>query len=70
MAGGELFGFLGILLALPSSAIAMVLLRYVHERYTSSTMYAGPEPKTEPAPLIVVIDNVHAANSIEPPAPP
>ena len=69
MAGGELFGFLGILLALPMSAIAMVLLRYVHERYTSSTMYAGPEPKAEPPPLIVTIDNVHANSSSEPSAP-
>lgn len=41
MAGGQLFGFLGILLALPVSAIAMVLLRYAHERYTASRLYAG-----------------------------
>ena len=55
MAGGQLFGFLGVLLALPVSAIAMVLLRYGHERYTSSTLYAGATPPvTEPAGLIVV----------------
>ena len=69
MAGGHLFGFLGVLLALPFSAIAMVLLRYVHERYTASVMYAGPEPQAEPPPLIVVIDTVHAADSAEPSAP-
>ncbi len=44
MAGGQLFGFLGVLLALPVSAIAMVLLRYAHERYTTSRLYAGSHP--------------------------
>lgn len=39
MAGGQLFGFLGILLALPAAAVFMVLLRYAHERYTQSLLY-------------------------------
>jgi predicted PurR-regulated permease PerM len=54
MAGGRLFGFLGILLALPISAVAMVLLRYAHARYTSSAMYTGPAPLVETSTLIVV----------------
>ena len=41
LAGGQLFGFLGMLLALPVAAIANVLLRYAHERYTQSRLYAG-----------------------------
>jgi predicted PurR-regulated permease PerM len=41
LAGGTLFGFLGMLLALPVAAIANVLLRYAHERYTRSRLYAG-----------------------------
>ena len=41
MAGGQLFGFLGMLLALPVAAVANVLLRYAHERYTQSDLYAG-----------------------------
>jgi predicted PurR-regulated permease PerM len=41
LAGGQLFGFLGMLLALPVAAIANVLLRYAHERYTQSHLYAG-----------------------------
>ena len=49
LAGGQLFGFLGVLLALPSAAIVMVLLRYLHARYKSSELYVGtsrngPEP--------------------------
>ena len=41
LAGGQLFGFLGMLLALPVAAIANVLLRYAHERSTHSRLYAG-----------------------------
>ena len=43
MAGGQLFGFLGVLLALPVAAVAMVMLRYAHEKYTHSHLY-GAEP--------------------------
>ena len=40
LAGGQLFGFVGILLALPVAAIVAVVLRHVHERYTESELYA------------------------------
>lgn len=49
LAGGQLFGFLGVLLALPAVAVTMVLLRYGHERYRASTLYAHPAPTTAPA---------------------
>ncbi len=45
MAGGQLFGFLGMLLALPGAAVANVLLRYAHERYVHSRLYAGDGPE-------------------------
>lgn len=41
LAGGQLFGFLGILLALPVASVIMVLLRHVHGRYTVSGFYSG-----------------------------
>src|SRR5690606_31458891 len=41
MAGGQLFGFLGMLLALPVAAVANVLLTYAYERYTASRLYNG-----------------------------
>ncbi|HTL15351.1 MAG TPA: AI-2E family transporter [Thermomonas sp.] len=44
MAGGSLFGFLGMLLALPVAAVANVLLHYAHQRYTHSRLYAGERP--------------------------
>ena len=54
LAGGELFGFVGVLLALPIAAVVMVLLRYAYERYTQSEMYQ----ETEAESVIVVADGV------------
>lgn len=39
LAGGQLFGFLGILLALPVASVLMVLLRHAHGMYKSSRLY-------------------------------
>jgi predicted PurR-regulated permease PerM len=50
LAGGTLFGFLGMLLALPVAAVANVLLRYAHERYLHSRLYAGQPGPPAPAP--------------------
>ena len=41
MAGGQLFGFVGMLIALPVAAVANVLLRFAHERYRASRLYTG-----------------------------
>jgi predicted PurR-regulated permease PerM len=43
LAGGELFGFTGILLALPVAAVIMVLVRHVHDLYKESDIYGGSE---------------------------
>jgi predicted PurR-regulated permease PerM len=51
MAGGQLFGFLGMLLALPAAAIINVLLRYAHERYRHSELYAGQQQAS-----VIVVD--------------
>jgi len=39
LAGGQLFGFVGILLALPVAAVLAVLLRHVHGEYKSSSIF-------------------------------
>ncbi|SMF95745.1 Predicted PurR-regulated permease PerM [Methylomagnum ishizawai] len=39
LAGGQLFGFLGVLLALPLAAVVMVLLRHIHGLYKDSDWY-------------------------------
>ncbi len=66
MAGGQLFGFFGVLLALPVAAVVMVVLRHAHQRYLRSTLYsadpgeeAGPEGKpAERLPDPVVVSEV------------
>ncbi|KKN14421.1 hypothetical protein LCGC14_0996350, partial [marine sediment metagenome] len=40
LAGGQLFGFTGVLLALPVAAVVMVLLRHAHQRYVGSHLYS------------------------------
>lgn len=39
LAGGALFGFVGILLALPVAAVIRVLMTYAHHRYRQSDLY-------------------------------
>ena len=41
MAGGQLFGFLGVLLALPVTAVLAVLVRWMHTEYKQSEVYHG-----------------------------
>jgi len=42
MAGGQLFGFIGVLLALPAAAVAAVLLRHVMEQWRQSQADVQP----------------------------
>ncbi len=39
MAGAQLFGFFGMLIALPVAAVIIVLLRHFHEQYLNSNLY-------------------------------
>lgn len=39
LAGGQLFGFLGVLLALPVASVIMVVLRHIHDIYRDSSFY-------------------------------
>ncbi len=52
MAGGALFGFLGILLAVPVAAVIGVLVRFALDCYLRSGLYAGelPEKPNSPNP--------------------
>ncbi|KRA33861.1 hypothetical protein ASD68_08350 [Rhodanobacter sp. Root627] len=63
LAGGYLFGFLGVLLALPAASVIMVLLRYLLERYRMSELYneAGPDD-----PVIAEVEvSVHGDGDVE-----
>jgi predicted PurR-regulated permease PerM len=41
LAGGQLFGFFGVLTALPVAAVVAVVVRHIHSYYKYSDMYAG-----------------------------
>ena len=43
MAGGQLFGFVGVLLALPVASVVMVLVRYAYRQYLDSDVYEGKD---------------------------
>jgi predicted PurR-regulated permease PerM len=62
LAGGHLFGFLGVLLALPAASVVVVLMRYVLERYRHSDLY------TDPAEVQVIRENEEG--TLSPPEPP
>jgi predicted PurR-regulated permease PerM len=73
MAGGQLFGFLGVLLALPVAAVSMVLLRHVHEHYRRSGLYgaeavADPEAVGEEGDEVESLRAADAPASLPPPA--
>lgn len=72
LAGGQLFGFLGVLLALPVTAVLMVVLRHVHERYVQSELYrdgAAPPVATVTASGVEA-DAAASGDSASTPAPP
>ncbi len=52
LAGGTLFGFLGVLLGVPITVVISVLLRYALKRYRQSPLYQGnpvlPPPASDP----------------------
>ena len=63
LAGGYLFGFLGVLLALPAASVFMVLLRYLIERYRMSELYNEEGPQD---PVIAEVDvTVHRDGEVE-----
>lgn len=53
LAGGYLFGFLGVLLALPAASVILVLLRYLAQRYKLSDLYTE---EGSPDSLIAEVD--------------
>lgn len=61
LAGGYLFGFLGILLALPAASVILVVLRYLTQRYLHSRLYTE-EGNEDP---VVAEANIAAAAEAE-----
>jgi predicted PurR-regulated permease PerM len=46
--GGDLFGFLGLLIAVPAAAVVKVFVDELLEAYRRSTFFQGDEPELEP----------------------
>jgi len=46
--GGDLFGFLGLLIAVPAAAVVKVFVDELLEAYRRSTFFQGDEPAAEP----------------------
>ncbi len=44
LAGGDLFGFVGVVLALPAAAAGTVFVRHAYAHYLESDLYRGGEP--------------------------
>jgi predicted PurR-regulated permease PerM len=42
LALGQMFGFVGVLVALPASAVILVALRRTRDQYFDSQLYRGP----------------------------
>ncbi|QGP53730.1 sporulation integral membrane protein YtvI [Piscirickettsia salmonis] len=57
LAGGQLFGFAGVLLALPAAAIIMVIIRYFYQDYISSHFYQQ-ESQYSSAPAADELDSL------------
>ncbi len=66
LAGGQLFGFLGVLLALPVAAVLMVVLRFLHTRYLDSHLYGASSATLAVPPSDAAVD-APAAPAVEPP---
>ena len=49
-AGGTLYGFVGVLIAVPAAAVIGVLARFALARYRRSSLYDAREPEPEPEP--------------------
>jgi predicted PurR-regulated permease PerM len=47
MAFGQLFGFAGVLIALPASAVLLVGMRRLRQRYFESDVYLGGSAPTD-----------------------
>ena len=56
LAGGDLFGFVGILIAVPATAIIGVLVKFATARYLQSSLYRGTPQAMISSPLITLTD--------------
>jgi len=68
LAGGQLFGFTGILIALPVAAVLAVIIRHFHSRYRNSDYYddGSSQPKILVTPEVAVAAQTIASKTSVP----
>ena len=64
MAGGQLFGFVGVLVALPVAAVLAVLVRHALRRWERSTLYLDVDEVPPPVSTEILIGTKQDAASI------
>jgi hypothetical protein len=78
LAGAQLYGFVGMLIALPVAAVLVVLLRHAYESYEQSVFYMGyrlpasaqvPSPNPELIEETIEIDGLETRLSLQDNAP-
>ncbi|HSH47360.1 MAG TPA: AI-2E family transporter, partial [Halomonas sp.] len=69
LAGGQLFGFTGVLLALPVAAMIMVVLRHLHDYYKQSSLYQDAAMTQKDESIAMVGDDGGGVSSDTPEAP-
>lgn len=60
---GDLFGLLGLVLAIPALAVCKVVLRFLDELYTRSEFFVGPRLHAAEAPTAIVREALAATTS-------
>jgi predicted PurR-regulated permease PerM len=63
LAGGQIFGFFGVLLALPVAAVILVVLRHARERYLASDIYGAETAASPEVPVSDVADPTAASTT-------
>ena len=58
---GAIFGFVGLLIAVPAAAAVGVLVRFALQKYLESEMYFGREVAATPQPIQIEGDGLNAA---------
>jgi hypothetical protein len=72
--GGEIFGFLGVLLALPAAAVAKIFVAHAVQYYRTTELYLETPPQSIPDRSLTrdegPVDASHAEQGRELPTPP
>ena len=64
--GGEIFGFSGVLLALPAAAVAKIFIAHAVQYYRTTDLFLQPPPKSVPDRSLASHEGPAKARDVEP----